>query len=135
MPERSKRGPKVPTHEDLYRAILYPSWWKEDRYPPLTTAAFAQNPFSADIASLTTPSRTLARFEEGSGLVAFSCGKARELGFDARQEQDERFPDNEAHANVYCNGARTPSRSMAKNLTQVCRIIEKPHFATPDDHP
>jgi hypothetical protein len=86
----------------LSRAITSRDWWvaAESR---ISSAAFAFPVFSVDMASLATPEQTLSRFRPESGLVQFNCGAARRLGFDGRQEVDTRFPENSAHANVYCD--------------------------------
>ena len=102
LPKQKPEGPQVPDIEDLYRALLHAEWYIEDETPPVvSTAAFAYDRFSADIAGRTSPEKVLSRFNEGTGLVEFNCGKAREVGFDAHEEKDKKNPGNDAHAHVY----------------------------------
>jgi len=121
-------GPRVGDHEDLYRAITYKYWWNAQRGRP-SSAAFNYPVFSVDIASLTTPAQTLGRFCVGSGLVAFNCGEAAKLGFDARHEKDENFPNNDAHAHVYCEFPNKQRKKQARKLAETCQLVTPPVFA------
>ena len=102
MSESKDRGPAVAGHEMLYRAITYPRFWNslERR---VSSAAFAYPVFSVDRALLISVEDSLRKFRKGCGLTRFNYGQARELGFDAREEADDRFPANVAHAHVYCD--------------------------------
>jgi hypothetical protein len=121
MSEGNAHGPPVADEEDVYRAILYPWWWVESENRP-SSAAFDYDVFSVDRKSLTTPGKTAARFREISRLVEFNCGKAREIGFDTRDEVDPRNPENLAHARVYfmSKGGR---KGRAKRLAVLCREV------------
>lgn len=58
-------------------------------------------------------------------ICEFNVGKARELGFDTRDEPDEQFPDNKAHAHVYCEGyAGKKRKTQARYLAQMCTIVK-----------
>ncbi|MEX0703742.1 MAG: hypothetical protein WD069_16715 [Planctomycetales bacterium] len=123
-------GPPVPDEEDLYRAITHPSWWKAPEGRP-SSAAFAYPKFSVDIASLTTAERTLDRVRHiarNPGLVEFHCGAAREFGFDSRAEPDEKYPENEAHAHVYCSLGKSQRKRRAQALAQSCAVVAEPAF-------
>ncbi len=62
-------------------------------------------------------------------IVSFACGQARELGFDARREPDEIYPENTAHAHVYYDGSTSDLKRSAKRLaTECCRTVHEPHF-------
>lgn len=113
MSDEVPHGPVVPDDEDVNRAVLYPHWWKADVQRP-SSAAFDAAVFSVDVASKTTPAETLARFNPGTGLVQFNCGEARTLGFDTRDEPDDQFPDNVAHAHVYFEYYAELKRSRRK---------------------
>ena len=106
MTDESARGPQVQSHEELLRAIVRPEWWNvvEDRP---SSAVFSFPKFSAFIESKTTedhPTRKLpvgsGQFPDGSGLLRFNSGTARELDFDARHEPEG---GDDSHANVYCD--------------------------------
>ena len=118
-------GPPLESHEELYRAITYAYWWLAEARRP-TSAAFDHPLFSVDVASRTTPLETLGRFRAGTGLVAFSCGVARQLGFDARDERDPAFPENAAHAHVYFTGSRSQRKKRARKLADACAIVVEP---------
>ena len=62
------------------------------------------------------------------GIVPFNCGYARSLGFDARQELDELFPGNKAHAHVYYDGGKSSRKKNARRLASQCRVIVQPDF-------
>jgi hypothetical protein len=96
MSEKQLRREPVAPHEDLYR-VISPEWFKERR---ISSVAFDWDFFSVDVASLTTPDRTLSRFRFESGLISFNCGEAIEIGFRALHEIDPAYPDNDAHAHV-----------------------------------
>lgn len=116
-------GPPVADEEDVYRAITYPIWWDTRENRP-SSAAFDDHVFSVDRVKLTTsPDDTLNRFRPGTGLVKFNCGQARTIGFDTRDEIDDLFPDNSAHAHVYDMGGspnrKKRARRMAKDFATV----------------
>ena len=125
------RGPQVPASEALRRAITSLDWWvaAENR---VSSAAFAFPVFSVDVASLATPEQTLGRFKAGCGLVQFNSGAARQLGFDARQELDARFPENSAHANVYCDLLKNERKRRAQQLVSQTSIVRAPQLS-PDN--
>jgi hypothetical protein len=120
-------GPEVPSHEDVYRAILYPIWWVEHEGRP-SSAAFDYPVFSVDVASRTTPQQTAAQFRDVSKIVQFNCGKARELSFDARDERDDVNPDNDAHAHVcfydYHTLGGKQRKKRIRQLIEVCIPLE-----------
>lgn len=120
-------GPEVPENETLRRAITSHDWWvaAENR---ISSAAFTFPVFSVDMTSLATREQTLSRFRIGAGLVEFNTGSARQLGFDARQEIDARFPDNLAHANVYCVLAKNERKRRAQQLVALTSVIRVPTF-------
>ena len=125
-----RSGPAVADHEDLYRAITHPNWWKPEERRP-SSAAFSIPKFSVDIASLTTPDETLARVRHiapDPGLVQFNCGEARQLDFDTRHEPDENYPDNHAHAHVYCNMPNNQRKKRAQALAQSFDVVVEPTF-------
>lgn len=126
MPD-APHGPEVPGSETLSRAITSRDWWvaAEQR---VSSAAFAFPVFSVDRLSLASPERTLSRFEPGTGLAQFNAGIARRIGFDARQELDERFPDNLAHANVYCVLAKNERKRRAQQLVSMTIVVCAPTF-------
>ncbi len=110
MSEADRRGPQVNAGEALYRLITTRDWWVAEELRP-SSAAFDEPKFSVNIASRTTVEETTRQLHEDleileGGIVSFVCGRARELGFDARDEPDEQFPDNDAHAHVYYDGGR-----------------------------
>jgi len=124
----ARRGPEVPASETLSRAITSADWWvaAESR---VSSAAFAFPVFSVDMASMATPEETLNRFRLGSGLVQFNARAARQLGFDARQELDEHFPDNLAHANVYCALPKNERKRRAQQLVLLATVVRVPAFS------
>lgn len=124
MPEAAY-GPQVPAEEHLNRVITSPRWWvaAENR---VSSAAFTFPVFSVDMSSLAAPEVTLARFREGCGIVQFIAGPARTLGFDARVELDGRFPENHAHANVYCALPKSERKRRAQELVGLTTVIQKP---------
>ncbi len=121
------RGPQVPDGDDLYRAITRSDWWKAPNKSP-SSAAFSWPRFSADIASKTSPDKTLKHRPKGSGLVSFNCSKARAIGFDPREELDPEFPQNLAHANVYNDAGPNQRKKQAKKLAQACHLVVPPSF-------
>ncbi len=126
-------GPPVDDGEELYRCIAHPHWWDEQERR-ITSAAFKFPCFSVDIASLAeSPHATLARFRPGTGLVAFSCRVARELGCDIRLEMDPNCPDNVAHAHVYLPAERR--KAVARRLVDACTVVHEPSFGDPRSSP
>lgn len=122
MSELSPHGPPVAESEDLYRAILTPLHWSDRDHRP-SSAAFDHPVFSVDVASRTTPAAMAARFQSVARLVSFNCGVARSIGFDTRDERDEQFPGNAAHAHVYFVGA-AKRKTKARELAGKCRIVD-----------
>ncbi len=120
------RGPQVGAGETLLRAIAYRSWWKEDEDRPSSAVFTFEPPISVDVSSLTSHQEVLARFRSGSGLVSFVCGIAREIGFDARKEDDPEHPDNAAHAHLYCDLGNKQRKKAARRLVD---------YVTTDVHP
>ena len=53
MADASSRGPEVPAHEDLFRAITVAEWW-DPQSRHLSSGIFGFPKFSASIASMTT---------------------------------------------------------------------------------
>jgi hypothetical protein len=118
-------GPPVSDDEVLYRCIAHPSWWNEEEQR-ITSAAFKFPCFSVDIASLAgSADATLSRFRPGTGLVAFTCGVARELGCDIRLELDPILPGNKAHAHVYMPAERR--KAVARKLVEASRVVRLPN--------
>jgi hypothetical protein len=132
MSEADRSGPQVDASETLYRLITTPDWWvAEERRP--SSAAFDEPKFSVNMASRTTVEHTKRQLREDlarpdGGIVSFGCGRARELGFDARDERDERFPHNVAHAHVYYDGGRNSRKRNARRLAKECAIVLEPTF-------
>lgn len=73
-----------------------------------------------------TPAQSLPEEQENEGfkLSVFNCGVARELGFDTRDEPDENFPENKAHAHVYCVHKHDKRKKQAKKLAEKASLIE-----------
>jgi hypothetical protein len=134
MSDAGARGPQVDAIEDLYRAIHVSDWWEADANPPRPrSAAFRKRKFSANIASeigLTGAIRHLCEVLQSpqGAIVSFNCGRARQLGFDARRELDEQFLQNAAHANVYYDGSTSDLKRSAKQLACECETIHEPSF-------
>lgn len=132
MSEPGERGPRVGADEELYRLITTSDWWVEDYERP-SSAAFDWPKFSVNVASFTTVQRTTRQLREDlkkpdGGIVSFACGRARQLGFDARHERDEGFPDNEAHAHVYYDDSKASRKKNARRLAGECLIVLAPSF-------
>jgi len=132
MSDADARGPQVDAADDLYRMITTPDWWVVNAKRP-SSAAFDEPKFSVNIASLTTVEETTRQLWEDlnkpdGGIIAFNCQRARERGFDARKEPDERFPKNVAHAHVYYDGSKSSRKKNARRLAQQCRLILEPTF-------
>jgi hypothetical protein len=132
MPNDTPHGPSVPPHESLYRLITTPDWWVSAEQRP-SSAAFDEPKFSVNIASLTSIDETVRRLsvELGrpkGGVVEFNCGRARQLGFDARLEADENYPANAAHAHVYFAGGSSNRKRNARRLAKECRTLHMPTF-------
>lgn len=118
-------GPEVQPQEDLYRGLPTKDWWIAEEKRP-SSAAFSFPSFSVDVASLAgSPQFTLDHLPSGSGLVAFNCGQARQLGFDARLEPDPNHPENHAHANVYCSLPTKQRRSELRNWSAYARSLAR----------
>ena len=100
MADSTASGSLVADAEDVYRAILYPYWWVEEKSRP-SSAAFDEEVLSVDVKSRTTPQQTAARFRNVTRNAEFNCGQARVIGFETRNELDPAQPDNLAHARVF----------------------------------
>ena len=124
MSEKQLRHEPVAPQEDLYR-VISPEWFPEKR---LSSVAFDWPVFSADVSSLTTPERTLSRFRPDSGLVAFNCGEATEIGFRVLHEADPDYPHNDAHAHVYSETGRNERKRRSQRLLTSAglKIIREP---------
>ncbi len=124
------RGPAVPDADTLYRVIVpkAAAVWFPDGV--LSSAAFNYPVFSADIARLSTVEQTLARWEPGSVVIAFNCGDARALGFDARLEPEQ---GNDSHANVYCDHPPKERKRRARQLAETCSLLAPPQPPTAAD--
>jgi hypothetical protein len=95
----------------------------------VSSGAFRAHVISVDIASRTTPLDSLRRQRNGRGVVSFSCGVARDLGFDAHDEPDPNFPDNIAHANMYSTHDNTSqAKTKARTLAEECTTEIAPGF-------
>jgi hypothetical protein len=123
MSGMTPHGPQVDDSEDVYRAILYPEQWAAEQNRP-SSAAFDDMVFSVDLKSRTTPRETASRFRMTLSLVEFNCGDARALGFDTRDERDEKFPENRAHAHVYCLLEKNQRKKQARKLAKACKVVE-----------
>lgn len=126
MGEEAGHGPKVDNEEDVYRAITCKQWWVQDAGRP-SSAAFDHEVFSVDRTSLTTAEESASRLPNVLILAKFNCGIAREYEFDTRDELDEAFPDNKAHAHVYFGLAKPLSnrqrKKSARDLAKKCKAI------------
>ena len=132
MPDVSARGPQVDAAEDLYRAIHLSQWWNEEVTPPRPrSAAFNWAKFSVNVASRIGEEGAVRHLADVLGcphgaIVAFNCGVARDLAFDARHEPEN---DNPAHAHVYYDGSNSSRKTRAKKLASYhCRTIRSPSF-------
>lgn len=133
MPDADARGPQVDPAEDLYRAIHLSDWWNKKVAPPRPrSAAFNWPKFSVNIASLIGEARAIRHLEEvlhcpDGAVVAFNCGIARNLGFDARQELDPEYPENTA--NAYFDGSNSSRKTQAKKIAREhCWVVRQPRF-------
>jgi hypothetical protein len=127
MPEATPVGQLLDDSEDVYRAILYPHWWVQERNGP-SSAAFDDAVFSVDVKSKTTPQQTAVRFRNVNRLAEFNCGEARVIGFESRDELDPAQPDNLAHAHVYFLDYQTTGENQrkkkARKLAQICKPVQ-----------
>jgi hypothetical protein len=126
MANGTELGSLIADSEDVYRAILYPHWWVEEKSRP-SSAAFDEAVFSVDVKSKTTPQQTSARFRNVTRLAEFNCGQARAIDFETRDELDPAQPDNLAHAHVYSLGYETfnekQRKKKARKLAELCREV------------
>lgn len=123
MPDPVPSGPPVPDDETLHRVITPTAaavWFPNG---VLSSAAFNYPVFSVDVAGFGTLAETLTRWPAGSGIAAFNCGEARQLGFDARLEPEH---GNDAHANVYCGFPNNERKRRARHLAALCAILVPP---------
>ena len=135
MPDAGERGPQVDATEELYRAIHTPDWWEAEATPPRPrSAAFRKRKFSVNIAREIGLDGAIRHLRDvlnspHGAIVSFGCSQARELGFDARREPDENYPDNKAHANVYYDGSTSDLKRSAKQLAcEYCQTVHEPSF-------
>jgi hypothetical protein len=134
MSDGASRGPAVPDPETLHRCITTSDWWVANERRP-SSAAFRHPKFSADIASMANAQQTLDRMVAGgcdarSGIVGFSAKEARALSYNPHQEPDLQFPENEAHANVYCDLPKSQMKKRAQELRTICTVVIPPTFQT-----
>ena len=129
------RGPQVDAAENLYRAIHLSRWWNGEVAPPRPrSAAFNWPKFSVNIASEIGEKGAVRHMVEVLGcpegaIVSFNCGQARDLGFNARRELDEDYPENKAHAHVYYDGSNSSRKVRAKRLAKNhCQTVRLPNF-------
>ena len=126
MSEGSQPGPLLADTEDVYRAILYPHWWVEEKHRP-SSAAFDEEIFSVDVKSKTTPQQTAAHFQNVTRIAEFNCGEGRGIGFESRDESDPNQPDNLAHAHVYFLNYHatnpTQRKKKARKLAEKCKEV------------
>ena len=135
MSDADARGPQVDAAEDLYRAIHLSQWWNGGVTPPRPrSAAFNWPKFSVNIASEIGVEGAVKHMIDvldcpAGAIVAFNCGRARELGFDARRELDEKHRENKAHAHFYYDGSNSSRKTRAKKLAKYhCRTVRQPSF-------
>lgn len=112
-------GPPIHDDEQLHRALI-PSWYPNGR---LSSAAFTYDKFSVDVASKGTIVATVKRLPRTVAIAEFNCGDARSLEFDAREEIDENYPENQAHAHVYFPGGSSKRKRHARALVEKCEIV------------
>jgi len=129
MPNGTEPGSLIADTEDVYRAILYPHWWVEEKNRP-SSAAFDEAIFSVDVKSKTTPQETSARFRNVTRLAEFNCGRAREIDFETRDELDPNQPDNLAHARVHFRGYDSfnvnQRKKKARKRAELCLEVVVP---------
>ncbi len=119
--------------EELYRFVTVPSFWVVRENRP-SSSLFDDPPrVSVNVASLTSVEKCKAQLindlaSPNGGMVSFNCGRARQLGFDARYEPGENNP---AHAHLYCDAAARPKerKKNAQRLARLCRIVIQPRFS------
>ena len=134
MSDPALRGPSVDAAEDLHRFITTPDWWVKNVHPLRPSPASFDSPrFSVNIASLTTIEESTRQLHQDlncprGGVVSFNCGVSRGLGFDSRQERDEKAPNNLAHAHVYYDGTSSSRKKNARKLAALCETVSHPNF-------
>jgi hypothetical protein len=128
----AEHGPEVAPGEGLYRFVTVSSFWVAAENRP-SSSLFDDPPYvSVNVASLTTIEKCLAQLRDdlgspSGGMVSFSCGQARQLGFNARHEPEK---DNPAHAHLYCDKDRPKQRKKnAQRLARLCRVVIQPRFS------
>ena len=133
MDRCQKKGTEVASGEELYRFVRVPSFWVASENRP-SSSLFDDPPrVSVNVASLTTIDKCKVQLageleSPNGGMVSFTCGHARALGFDARHEPEN---DNPAHAHLYCDAAARPKerKKNAQRLARIGRIVIQPRFA------
>jgi hypothetical protein len=118
--EPNDRGPEIAPAENLYRIVTVRNGWI-DADGGISSAAFNQDWFSVEIESRTGgPEDSITRVPGGCAVIRFNCGCARSVGYDARDERDEQYPDNLAHAHVYLDVGNSQRKKSARRLLEVC---------------
>lgn len=125
------RGPPVDAAETLYRFVPVASFWVAVENRP-SSSLFDDPPrVSVNVASLTTLEQCRQQLVDElqkpeGGMVAFLCGLARDLGFDARHEPERGNP---AHAHLYCDAIPPKQRKKnAQRLARSCQVAIQPGF-------
>lgn len=116
----NEESPPVAAAEDLLRGIVVPEWWDPEQ-GVVSSAIFGFPKFSAYVASMKSSAALLEQLPDGSGVLKFNCGEARDLNFDALHEPEG---GDESHANVY----RTRKKKQARKLLQASgtEVVVKP---------
>lgn len=130
MSEAGARGPGVDPSESLYRFITARSFWVAKENRPSSAAFDQPPPISVNVASLTTIEESTRQLHEDlgkplGGIVSADCGRARNLGFDARHDPENNNP---AHASLYYDGSKTSRKKNARKLVEEVRIVLRPQF-------
>jgi hypothetical protein len=110
---------EISDDEILYRC-LFPYYVKDDG--TVSSSAYMQSKpkipdpeISVDLASLTTPERTLVG-HSGFALGALKAGEIRKLGFTVRRDPT---PDNQAHCII--EGVKT--KEDCKHLAEITSAL------------
>ena len=115
----------------LYRALLSKRFIQigDDGTRSVARAAFRPKeigePISVDIAALTTVADSLKKFKPESGLAAFPCQVALDVGCRVIRELDQHQPDNLAHAHVYLPSGSEQLDIATAKLADACTILVK----------
>jgi len=76
------------------------------------------------MASKITEDELLEHFDEGTGLVAYQCGDARDVGFDPRHEPES---GRCSHVNVYTSLGSSKRKTAARKLLARSEIRRVPN--------